>query len=90
MKAAIHSWVKTLKDTWDFGTRGIRARDIQTVLRAAGKTETMQEISRIQDWLKLEEGDAGFRLLTKEEIATVIFFISSALPILLVFPFIFF
>jgi hypothetical protein len=58
------------------------------VLRAAGETETAQE--NIQDWLQLDEGDPGFQLLTKEEIATVILFylFSSALPILLNFPFI--
>jgi hypothetical protein len=37
---------------WDLGARGIRAKDFQTVLRAAGETETMQE--NIQDWLKLD------------------------------------
>jgi hypothetical protein len=29
----------------------------------------------IQEWLQLDEGDPGFQLLTKEEIAAVIFFI---------------
>jgi hypothetical protein len=43
------------------------------VLRAAGKTETMQE--NIQVWLELAEGDPGFQLLTEEEIAEVIFFL---------------
>jgi hypothetical protein len=58
------------------------------VLRAAGGTETTQE--NIQDWLELDEGDPGFQLVTEEEIATVIFvyLFSSALPILLNFPFI--
>jgi hypothetical protein len=55
-------------------------RDFQTVLRAAGETETTQE--NIQDWLELDEGDPGFQLLTEEEIAAVIFllftFISTA------------
>jgi hypothetical protein len=52
------------------------------VLRAAGETETTQE--NIQDWFQLDEGDPGFQLLIKEEIATVIFIylFSSALPIL--------
>jgi hypothetical protein len=52
----------------------------QTVLRAAGETETTQE--NIQDWLELDEGDPGFQLLTEEEIAAVIFFhlFSSTLP----------
>jgi hypothetical protein len=56
------------------------------VLRAAGETETTQEI--IQDWLELdEERDPGFRLLTEEEIAAVIYFlctsifISKAIPV---------
>jgi hypothetical protein len=53
----------TLKDTWDLGARGIRERrgDFQTVLRAAGETETTQE--NIQDWLELDEEDSGFHLL---------------------------
>jgi hypothetical protein len=57
------------------------------VLRAAGETETTQQ--SIQDWLKLDEEDPGFQLLTEEEIASVIFFclFSSALPISLYFPF---
>jgi uncharacterized protein YehS (DUF1456 family) len=41
------------------------------VLRAAGETETTQE--NIKDWLKLDEGDPGFQLLTEEEIAAVTF-----------------
>jgi hypothetical protein len=61
--------------------------DFQTVLRAAGETETMQE--NIQDWLELGEGDPKFQLLTEEEIAVVIFYLfSSALPILLKFAFV--
>jgi uncharacterized protein YehS (DUF1456 family) len=36
------------------------------VLRAAGEIETSQE--NIQDWLELD-GDHGFQLLTREEIA---------------------
>jgi hypothetical protein len=62
------------------------------VSRAAGETETTQE--NIRDWLQLGEGDPGFQLLTEEEIAGVIFFyflfivFSSALPVLLNFPFI--
>jgi hypothetical protein len=60
------------------------------VLRAAGETETTQE--NIEDWLELDEGDPGFQFLTEEETAAVIFFhlLSSALPILLNFPFIYF
>jgi hypothetical protein len=46
--------------------------DFQTVLRAAGETETTQE--NIQDWLQLDEGDPGFQVLTEEEITAVIFF----------------
>jgi uncharacterized protein YehS (DUF1456 family) len=41
------------------------------VLRAARETETTQE--NIQDWLKLDEGDPGFQLLTEEEISAVTF-----------------
>jgi hypothetical protein len=40
------------------------------VLKAAGETETTQE--NTEDWLKLDEGDSGFQLLTEEEIAAVI------------------
>jgi hypothetical protein len=43
------------------------------VLKAPGETETTQ--GNIQDWLQLDVGDSGFQLLTKEEIAAVIFFI---------------
>jgi hypothetical protein len=54
---------------------------------AAGGTDTTQE--NIQDWLELDEGDTGFQLLTKEEIAAVIFYLFlSTLQILLNFPFI--
>jgi hypothetical protein len=41
-------------------------------LRAAGETETTQE--NIQNWLELEDGDLGFRLLTEEGIAVVALF----------------
>jgi hypothetical protein len=62
------------------------------VLRAAGETETAQE--NIQNWLQLDEGGPGFQLLTEEETAAVIYIFfylfSSALPILLNFPFIWF
>jgi hypothetical protein len=40
-------------------------------LRPVGETETSQE--NIQDWLELDEGDPGFQLLAKEEVAAVIF-----------------
>jgi hypothetical protein len=50
---------------YDFG--GLEQENIETVLRAAGETETMQE--SIQDWLELDEGDPGFQLLREEEIA---------------------
>jgi hypothetical protein len=61
----------------------------QTVLTAAGETETTQE--NIQEWLQLDEGDPGFQFLTEEEIVAVIYFylFQSALPILLIFPFFF-
>jgi hypothetical protein len=56
------------------------------VLRAAGETETTQ--GNIQDWLQLEDGDLGFRLLTDEEISVVRFLnlFPSVLPTLLHFP----
>jgi hypothetical protein len=38
-----------LKDKWDLGARGIRAR---------GLLETTQE--NMQDWLELDEGDLDF------------------------------
>jgi hypothetical protein len=41
------------------------------VLRAAGETETTQEI--VLDWLKLVERGPGFQLLIEEKIAAVIF-----------------
>jgi hypothetical protein len=41
------------------------------VLRAAGETETTQE--NIQDWLQLDEGDPGSKLLIEQEIAAVIY-----------------
>jgi hypothetical protein len=40
------------------------------VLRAAGETETTQNI---QHWLELDEGNPGFQLLTEEETAAVIY-----------------
>jgi hypothetical protein len=58
------------------------------VLRIVRGTETTQENN--QDWLELDEGDLGFQLLKKEEIATVIFLylFSSEPSMLLNFPFI--
>jgi hypothetical protein len=58
------------------------------VLRAAGETATTKE--NIQDWLELDEGGPGYQLLAEEEIAAVkfLYLFSSALPILLNFPFI--
>jgi hypothetical protein len=44
-------------------TRDQSNNGFQTVLRAAGETETTQE--NILDWLELDEGDAGFQLLKK-------------------------
>jgi hypothetical protein len=65
----------------------LEQEDFQTVLRAAGDTETTRE--NIQDWIELVEGGPGFQLLTDEEIAAVIFYLFlSALPILLHFLFI--
>jgi hypothetical protein len=48
-----------------------RKRTFETVLRAAGETETTQE--NIQNWLQLDEGDPGFQLLTEDEVAAIIF-----------------
>jgi hypothetical protein len=66
--------LSTLKATWDLGRQmsdsafqGLKQEDFQTVLRAAGETETAQE--NTEDWLELGEGDPGFQLLTEEEIA---------------------
>jgi hypothetical protein len=56
---------------------GLEQEEFQTVLRAAGETETTQE--NIQDWLQLVEADPRFQLLTEEEVFAVIFiyFIST-------------
>jgi hypothetical protein len=56
--------LSTLKDTWDLGrqmshSEGLEQEDLQTMLRAAGETETTQE--NIRDWLELD-GDPGFQL----------------------------
>jgi hypothetical protein len=40
---------------------GLEQEDFQTVLRAAGETETTQ--GNIQDWTELVEGDLGFKVL---------------------------
>jgi hypothetical protein len=57
-----------------------------------GQLERLNPRKKIsQDWLQLDEGDPGFQLLTQEEFAAVLIFIylfSSALPVLLNFPFI--
>jgi hypothetical protein len=45
---------------------GLEQEDFQTVLKATGETETMQE--NIQGLLELDEGDPGFQLLTEEDI----------------------
>jgi hypothetical protein len=59
---------KTLENTdGDIDFEGLQHKVFQTVLRAAGETETTQE--NIQDWLGLDKGDSGFQLLTEEEIA---------------------
>jgi hypothetical protein len=64
---------------------GLEQEDFETMLRAAGETETTQ--GNIQDWLQLDEGNAGFQLLTEEEIVIVIFYIFlSVLTILLKSP----
>jgi hypothetical protein len=40
---------------------GLEQEDFQTVLRAAGETETTNE--NIQDWIELDEGDPGLQFL---------------------------
>jgi hypothetical protein len=52
---------------------GLEQDDFQTVLKAAGLTETVQE--NIQDWLELDEGDPGFQLLTETNCCSDIFLI---------------
>jgi hypothetical protein len=47
---------------------GLQQETLQTVLQAAGQTETMQE--SIQDWIQLDR-DPGFQLLTEKGIAAV-------------------
>jgi hypothetical protein len=49
-------------------THGIyEQEDFQTLLRAAGETETTQ--GNIQDWIELDERYPVFQFLTEEEIA---------------------
>jgi hypothetical protein len=55
------------------------------VLRAAGETETTQD--NIQDWLELDEGDPGFQLVTKEEIAAAIYFLFIFISIINIIKF---
>jgi hypothetical protein len=52
------------------------------VSRAAGETETTQE--NIQDWLELDEGDPD---KGRNSGSDIFYLFSSALPILLNFPF---
>jgi hypothetical protein len=59
---------------------GLEQEEFQTVLRAVGETETMQE--NIQDWLELDEGESGFQLLTGRHFCSDNFYLfSSALLI---------
>jgi hypothetical protein len=51
----------------------LEQEDFQTLLRAAGKTETTQE--NIQDWFQLVEEGPGFQLLSEEDISALIYFI---------------
>jgi hypothetical protein len=52
-----------LKDAWDLGARGIRARGLSDGVEGTGETETTQE--NILDWLELYEGDIRLKLLTE-------------------------
>jgi hypothetical protein len=62
---------------------GFRSKRTLIELRAAGETEIAQE--HIQYWFELDEIDPGFQLLTKEKIATVIFFISIGITYIIKF-----
>jgi hypothetical protein len=71
---------------------GFGQQSFQTVLRAAGEADTMQE--NFQDWLQLDKADPGFQLLVflrflnKGSTVIILYLFSSALSILLNFPFI--
>jgi hypothetical protein len=56
---------------WDLAARGIRAKDFQALLGAAGETETAR--GNIQDWLQLREGDPQLELLVEEGVAVVMY-----------------
>jgi hypothetical protein len=49
--------VHTFKRCGIYEQEGLEQEDFQTVLRAAGETETTQE--NVRDWLQLEERDPG-------------------------------
>jgi hypothetical protein len=57
--------------------------DFQTVLRAAGETESTQE--NIQDWLQLHERDPGFQLLTGRSCCSGIFLYISIITTYITF-----
>jgi hypothetical protein len=68
MENSVHGWVNALKGTWHLGGRGLS----DCVEGCWRDCETTQE--NIQDWLKLDEGDPGFQLLTEEDFPPVIFY----------------
>jgi hypothetical protein len=64
----VNGWEKLMQNADDdIDFERLEQEEFQTVLKAAGGTETTQ--GHIQDWLELDEGDPGFQLLTEEEIA---------------------
>jgi hypothetical protein len=73
IKNSVHSWVHTLKDTWDERTKEVKVRRFQTVLWAPEEIETTQ--GNIQDMLLLYGGHLRFELLRVEGIAAVIFYV---------------
>jgi hypothetical protein len=70
LKSSVHSWVHVLRRCMGF-------RSKRTFRLCWGQLERLKPHKKIlQDWLKLNEGDPGFQLLTEEEIVTVVVFLS--------------
>jgi hypothetical protein len=72
-KNSDHRWVRALKDTWDLGARGIRARGLSGCVEDSRRD--WNHARKYPRYLELDEGDPGFQLLTGEEIAAVIYFL---------------
>jgi hypothetical protein len=85
MKNSVHIWVHTLETHGVQEQEELEQENFQILLRAAVETETTQK--SIQDWLQLDEGDPGFRILTEEEVAAVIFFKFIFIGIIYIFKF---